>query len=145
LIGETGEVHIFWHNSARPLHLWLGGYGISVSQEEALQESRNEDTITIGASPYHSSLRILTGPRGRFGVERLEPRKGWRHAHLFGGLGAFPYWASDSPVPPNLPVIAWVAGTRDRPPSISLIGVEEAPGTLKVNFEGKETEVRIPY
>ena len=31
LIGDTGEVQVLWHTGPRPAHLWLGGYGVSVS------------------------------------------------------------------------------------------------------------------
>ena len=146
LIGENGEVHIFWHNSARPLYLWLGGYGISVPHgEQAARYTHGTDLLSIHADRYHSAIRMLQAPAGELKVEQLEPREGWSHAHLFGGKGAFPFWVSGSAVPPNSVVVAYVAGARDRVPAVPQIGLQRGPGLLRVTLEGVTYQIEIPY
>jgi len=53
LIGENGELHIFWHTSARPAYLWIGGYGISVPHGESLQKKLKENLIELQADIYY--------------------------------------------------------------------------------------------
>ena len=145
LIGENGEVHVFWHNSARPLYLYLGGYGISVPHGGKPGETIKEQSLLIQAGPYCSIIKMLDSPAGKLKTEQLEPRKGWSHAHLFSGKGAFPFWQSDSPVPPNTVVVAYVDGTRDRVLSEPKICLHRERNLLQVTLEGVTHQVRIPF
>ena len=145
LIGESGEVHVFWHNSARPLYLWLGGYGISLPQGRELEKSSQPQQIAISADRYYSSIRILDAPAGQLKLDRLEPRQGWSHSHLFGGKGVFPYWVSDGAVPPNSAVVAYVSAARDRVPAEPQIGLRKSTGLLEVSFEGVDYRIDLPY
>jgi uncharacterized protein DUF2264 len=145
LIGDSGELHLFWHNSARPLYLWLGGYGISVPHGGRLDTIKSAGRLQIGSSRYNSAIRILNAPAGELKHELLEPRPGWDHSHLFGGKGAFPYWTSSSPVPPNTVVAAFVAGTRDRDILEPDIHLRQYPGKVEVFFEGVDYSIDVPY
>jgi len=145
LIGETGELHIFWHNSARPLYLFLGGYGISVRHQQKAKEERREDSVTAQTEHYYSTIRMIEAPQGELRLKRLEPRQGWSHSHLFGGKGVFPYWQSTEPVRANLPVVAYVAGTRARMPAVSETLVRTEEGLMQVEFEGVTYHIPIPY
>ncbi|MEA2064570.1 MAG: DUF2264 domain-containing protein [Gemmatimonadota bacterium] len=145
LIGENGELHIFWHTSARPAYLWLGGYGISVPYGESPKENREENLIGLQAGRYRTVIKKVTGPRGRFESKLLEPRPGYTHSHLFGGKGVFPYWHSSKPVPPNTAVVVYVNGTRDRDLHFSEISVKKHRELLQVVFEGIDYEIKIPF
>jgi hypothetical protein len=77
---------------------------------------------------------------------RLVPREGWRYSHLFGGEGAFPFWKSSKPVPPNIPLIFYTNGTRGRRPVIGNIVVEVEGNILIIQFEGKSYTIsRTPF
>jgi len=145
LIGTDGEVHVFWHTSAGPVYMTVAGYDISVAHGGELQESRGDGDLLIGTDWYHSVLQLVDAPAGELAVERVVPRKGWGHAHLFGGDGAFPYWRSKARVPPNRPVIVYVNATRDRPAAAAGIEVSSTKGVLRIRFEGVTREVPIPY
>ena len=145
LIGEDGEVHIFWHNSARPVYLYAGGYGISVAPGEKLKEERQDKSLLISAAPYRSLITILDAPSGSLRAEMLEPRTGWTNSHLFGGKGAYLWWQSDEPVSPNLPVVFYVNAARGRPVVAPEISLSLDRGLLEVNFEGKKYDIRVPY
>lgn len=144
LIGEGGEVHVFWHNSARPHYLYLGGYGISVPHGEQPRADSSDSELTLHGGQYHSAFRLLQGPAGTLAFELVEPRPGWGHSHNFGGRGAFPYWRSSLPVPANFPVVAFVEGAKDRLPSQQPITVCTDRHRLEITFEGKKHEIRIP-
>ena len=90
-------------------------------------------------------IKMVDAPRGELRLERLEPRQGWSHTHLFGGRGIFPYWQSGEPVPANLPVVAYVAGTRARMPAVPEIQVRKEAGLMRVRFEGVTYHIPIPY
>ena len=145
LIGDDGEVHVFWHTSARPVYLALGGYSISVGDGEELETEQDTDTILIRSGANRSVMRLLQAPAGELSRELLEPRRGWFHSHIFGGRGAWPYWKSREPVPPNTPVVFYVNGTRGRPAVVPRIELQAERGLLRIRFEGVERLVRVPY
>jgi hypothetical protein len=64
LIGESGEVHVFWHSSPKPAFLYLGGYGISVPHGESLRERRQEGRLHVSGGAYHSLSEGPRCPRG---------------------------------------------------------------------------------
>ena len=145
LIGDNGEVHIFWHNSARPLYLYLGGYGISVPAGSEPAAQAQDNILYLNTGRYHSAIRTLQAPSGVLKVERLKPREGWGNAHLFGGEGAFPYWQSLAAVPPNTVVALYVNGTRDRVPPVPQISLQGGLGLLRVNLEGVTYQIETPF
>jgi hypothetical protein len=145
LVGDDGEVHVFWHDCPRPLYLYLGGYGISVPHGASMERSETRDQITIAGGGNHSVVHVVQGPDpGRLDAELLEPRPGWLHSHNFGGRGAFPHWESAAPVPSNRPVVVYVNGTRARAPVVPAITVRTEGDTMRVTFEGRRFEVRVP-
>jgi hypothetical protein len=137
IIGNDGELHIFWHNYPDSIYLYLGGYGINVHPDQLLTEDRKENCIELSGGDYYSVIKSIQTPEGKFEATRLVPREGWIHTHLFGGDGAFPLWKSRKPVPPNVPLIFYTNGTRGRRPVIGDIEVEEKGIILKIQFEGK--------
>ena len=144
LVGEDGEVHVFWHDSARPVYLYLGGYGISVPGGAEMTREATRDRIAIDGGENHSVIEVLRAPSSSLDAEILEPRDGWLHSHSFGGRGAFPHWQSNEPVSANVPVVVYVNGTRGRKPEVPLVTVEAGPGALVVTFEGHTYSIRVP-
>ncbi len=145
LIGNDGEVHIFWHNNPEPLYLHLGGYGISVSDRSSVKEKYEPASILINGEPYFSLIEAIQAPEGKFESTVLEPRDGWSATHLFGGRGAFPYWHSTKGVPPNVPVIFYVNGTRNRQPVVQPIKIKKQGNELQILFEGEWYSVQVPF
>jgi hypothetical protein len=144
LIGNGGEVHVFWHTDGRPLWMHLGGYGISVphGSEPSVDQSAGE--LTVRGGENSSMMRVIHAPQGKLAWRVLEPRKGWLHTHNQQGRGAFPWWQSDQPVPGNTPVVVFVEGARGRsiaPPQVSVCLEDEA---LTVTFEGIDYKIDIP-
>jgi len=90
-------------------------------------------------------IKKIAGPQGKFESKLLEPRPGYTHAHLFGGKGAFPYWHSSRPVPPNTAVVVYVNATRSRNLHIPEISVNKHRELLHVVFEGIDHEVKLPF
>ncbi|HUU28815.1 MAG TPA: DUF2264 domain-containing protein [archaeon] len=145
LVGNSGEVHVFWHTSGRPTYLYLGGYGISVPHGGELKKETREGCLVIHGGENHSIIKVLEAPPGNLESELLEPRPGWQHSHNFGGKGAFPHWQSSSPVKSNTPVVIYVDGIRDRMPVDPLISLHRDMGNLEITFEGQTHLVRVPY
>jgi len=143
LIGNNGEVHIFWHNYPDPLYLSVGGYGISVPHGTNPVESRSAGKISIQGGDYYSVLRALHAPGGDVRYDLLKPREGWTHTHLYGGLGAYCSWQSSEGVRPHTPVVVYVNGTKNRQPSEPDVKVSSVPGGLLITFEGKEYRINI--
>lgn len=143
LIGNDGEVHVFWHNNPDPLYLSIGGYGISVPAKSNLKEVKKENSIVIQGGDYYSMIQAVYAPSGVVGSSLLVPRSGWEHTHLFGGQGAFCSWRSVSGVPPHTPVVVYVNGSKERPLSEVEVKVVEMPGGLIINFEGKEFQIKV--
>ena len=146
IIGDDGELHVFWHNYPDSIYLYLGGYGINVLSGQSLTDERNGNTIKINGGDYYSVIQSIRSPEGKFDAMRLVPREGWRYSHLFGGEGAFPFWKSSKPVPPNIPLIFYTNGTRGRRPVIGNIVVEVEGNILIIQFEGKSYTIsRTPF
>ena len=63
LVGDDGEVHVFWHDSGRPLRLYIGGYGISVPHDKDMgkQESEGRNRDRGRRKPLHDESD--PGPR----------------------------------------------------------------------------------
>lgn len=145
LVGNDGEVHIFWHNYPDPIYLYLGGYGLSVPHGKTLDEQILKNNILIHGGNYYSVIQAIQAPEGKFESTLLMPRKGWSHTHLFGGNGGFPFWRSAQPVPPNTPLIFYVNGTRSRKPILALIEVIKQGDQLKIKFEDKWYTIHVPF
>jgi len=145
LVGDHGEVHVFWHSSPTPHFLYLGGYGVSVPHGSTMASDEEGDSLVIHAGAHHACIRILDAPKGRLEAELVEPRAGWLHSHSFGGKGAFPYWRSRDPVPANTVVAAYVDGMRGRQPMAPDIGITRAPGSLTIRLDDRIHVVRVPY
>ncbi len=144
LIGDDGEVHVFWHNSTRPAYLAIGGYSFSIPFGESLSRRQSRNSLLIGGGGNRSIVKVLAGPAGSFGAELLEPRKGWNASHIFGGRGAFPCWKSNQPVPPNTPVVVYVNGTHGRELLVPEIKVSRCDGSVKITFAGTRYTVPVP-
>lgn len=148
LIGEHGEVHVFWHQSPQPVHLHLAGYGIAspaVDAVTAQMEAGDADGIRVHTPGYETVLRVLDAPPGQVTHDVLEPREGWRFAHLFDRVGTYPLWRSDQPVAANVPVIAYVDGARAgllREPNVV---IERIPGAVVVILDGERYVVELPW
>ncbi|MFH1068481.1 MAG: DUF2264 domain-containing protein [Candidatus Glassbacteria bacterium] len=145
LVGNSGEVHVFWHNCGRPLFLHLGGYGISVPHGQELKAEEEESRLTIHGGDNHSTMKVIQAPPGSLRWELVKPRPGWLHSHNQGGRGAFPYWRSARAVPSNTPVVIYVDGTRGRQPVDPPVTVTVYGPEMQVTFEGVTHEIRIPY
>ena len=143
LIGNDGELHIFWHNYPDPVFLSLSGYGISIPKADDLQKTENDAGILIQGGDYYSILQPVETPAGNATAIVLHPREGWEHTHLFGGLGVYPSWQSAAGVPPHTPVVIYVNGTKNRIPVKGMINVEKQSGRLLITFEGKKHEIKV--
>ncbi|MBW7998157.1 MAG: DUF2264 domain-containing protein, partial [Candidatus Glassbacteria bacterium] len=81
LVGNSGEVHVFWHTSAKPAWLYLGGYGISVPHGQDARSARGEGSLALVGGPYNTLMKVVSSPPGKLDWRVLEPREGWRHTH----------------------------------------------------------------
>jgi hypothetical protein len=144
IIGDDGEVHVFWHNYPDPLFLYIGGYGISIPHNSGINEEKSSDRIVIKGGDFHSMIQTLKAPGGEFSVTLLKPREGWTETHLFGGLGAFCSWQSSKGVLPHSPVIIYVNGAKNRDiEKLRDIKIEDIQGGIKIQFERKEYHINI--
>jgi hypothetical protein len=143
LIGNDGEVHILWHNHYIPIYIHIGGYGIQITNNKKWVEL-SDDAIVMKSEQYASVIQSIKAPSGTFESVLLEPRQGWTSTHLFGGKGAYPYWHSKEPVKPNVPIIFYVNGAKGRACQKAEIKVQELPGLLRIQFEGKCYSITIP-
>jgi hypothetical protein len=145
IVGNDGEIFVFWHNYPDPVYLHMGGYGISLQASKDLAEMKSDTAIHIDGGQYHSVIQAIQAADGKLESTILIPREGWKHTHLFGGIGAFPYWRSNDPVPPNVPQVFYVNGTRNRMANMVDAKILTYHGVLKIHFEGYDYSVRIPY
>jgi hypothetical protein len=145
IIGNDGEIHIFWHDFPEPVYLYMGGYGISVKAGEELTVQKEYDNIVINTGEYSSVLRSVNSPAGLFEKEFLTNHVGWNYTHLFGGEGAFPFWRSKNPLPPLIPVVIYINGTRNRKSVPATIRLIESPGLDRIQFEGEWYDIKVPY
>lgn len=144
LIGNDGEVHIFWHSYPDPIYLSLGGYGISIPIGSEPMKKAIDRGLMINGGGNYSLLQLLKTPAGKVSDMVLKPREGWAASHLFGGQGAYVNWQSRVAVPPHQPVVIYVNGTRNRIPKTGDIKVISSPGKLKIRFEGKWYNIEAP-
>ena len=145
VVTRAGEVHVFWHNCAKPLYLYLGGYGISVPHGQNLRQNPSGRSLLIEGGGNYSVMELLHAPPGELKANLIEPRPGWLHAHLFGGKGAFPCWRSSEPVNPNIPVVIYIDGTRGRSPVVPQITVQTSPGTMRIKVDDVQYEVKTVF
>ncbi len=134
LIGDRGEVHVFWHTDPRPRYLRLGGYAIQLSHEEDAPDETTADGATLVRGERMESILqpLAGGPAGTVTVERLRPREGFRHAHLFGGWAAWPVWTSDAPVDAGVKVAIYVdAARRGDGPGVGRCWLTTADASLR--------------
>lgn len=143
LIGDTGEVHVLWHTHARPIHLHLGGYGISVAPGAKPEIAGQPEHIHLHAGDYHSWMRAVHGPAGDFDSRVLAPRAGWLHSHLFGGRGAFPYWRSRETVAAFVPLVFHVDGSRGRAPDRPKLSVRTVSRGLEISFGDRAFTIEL--
>lgn len=143
LIGNDGEIHIFWHNYPDSLFLSIGGYGISVPHNSELKKDQSPQRLCIHGGNYYSTLQTILAPDGDVNSTLLKPRKGWEHTHLFGGLGAYCFWQSKAGVPPHTPIVVYVNGTKDRVPADVNVSVTKTFDGLIITFEGKQYPIKI--
>ncbi|NLF29910.1 MAG: DUF2264 domain-containing protein [Planctomycetes bacterium] len=118
---DRGEVHVFWHTDPQPRWLRVGGWAIRLGHgEDGPQEATLDGACIVRSAEMESILQPLAGsPDGSIAVERLRQRKGFRHAHLFGGWSAWPVWTSDGPVAAGVKVAVYVdAARRDGGPGV---------------------------
>jgi hypothetical protein len=134
LLTPAGEVHVFWHDSPRPVFLYLGGYGISIPHGEEPNQEKSETRLDLRGGTYRSRIKMLAGPPGHLQSEVVQPRRGWSHSHLWGGRGAFPHWQSSAPVPPHVPVVIYADGSRAR---------ELTEPTISLEHKGNVLQIRI--
>ncbi len=144
LIGDDGEIHVFWHTSARPAYLYLGGYGISIPHGDEPGVKRETNQIQIQGAGFWSIMQVIEGPPGRLAMKLLEPQAGWSHSHLFGGRGAFPFWQSEKPVLPYVPVVVFVNGSHDRPLLTSASQLRREGNLLYIQLENKRFQIELP-
>jgi len=145
LVGNDGEVHVFWHNNPEPLYMYLGGYGISVPKGQKSEETTLNNSISIHGGDYYSVIKSLNTQDGKFESTQLTSRSGWNATHLFGGEGAFPFWHSLQAIRPNVPMIFYVNGTRTRKPVVPTIEINQNGSELKIEFENKWYSIHVPY
>ena len=133
LILDRGEVHVFWHTDPEPRFLRLGGYAICLDHAEEPEEVAADGVCIVRSAQMESIFQPLTdGPAGTVTVERLRPRKGFQHAHLFGGWAAWPVWTSDAPVAAGVKVAVYVdAACRDGGPGVARCPLTAADAPLR--------------
>ena len=109
------------------------------------KKKRTDNTLVISGGGNHSVIRVIQGPPVTLDQVLLAPRPGWTHSHSFGGRGAFCYWRSDNPVPPNTVTAVYVDGTRGRSPKEPIISLRSNRDLLQVTFDGETYSVKIPF
>jgi hypothetical protein len=144
IVGIDGEIYIFWHNYPSPIYMYLGGYGISVNPDQKPDIEKTKDNILLHGGNFYSVMYTIQAPEGKLESNLLIPGNGWNYTHLFGGEGAYPCWNSSDPVPPHIPLIFYVNGTRGRKPVIGQIKVIKEGGEMKIRFEEYWYRVQIP-
>ena len=145
LTTPKGELHVFWHQNAQPVYLYLGGYGIASPTKDAVQTKTSQNSIALTTPQFYSTLRVIRSPEGTVAHEVLEPRENWRFAHLFDRVGTFPSWTSHSPVPANTPVAIYVDGGRGANAREPRIELTQTPGSLVIDIDGEKTSIATPW
>jgi len=113
---DEGELHVFTHFSDRPQFLRLGGWSVKLAAGETPVTEQMEGGSFVLGSAFSRSILLplpeLGGVVGRVECVVPEPRKGYTHSHLFGGIGCWPQWTSATPVAPGQPVAIFVDAAR---------------------------------
>jgi hypothetical protein len=144
LVGDDGEIEIFWHTSPQPLYLYAGGYGISVIDSAHLKVEATNANLMLTGNTYQTIIKVIAGPTGQFHTNVVKPRTNWNSSHLFGGIGAFPNWQSDRRVLANTPVVLFINGTRNRLASGGEVSIERLATGYQIKFEGKLFTINLP-
>ena len=126
LIGERGEVRIFWHDNPEPIRFRSGGYAIPHSSEN-----------------YRSVIRQIYGPEGEVETILQQAEEGWTNTHLFGGLGSWPRWESKEAVPAFTPVVLFLDGSAQGESPLPDVRVVRVLDGLEIVFEGKTIHIEI--
>lgn len=143
IIGDGGELRIFWHDSPDPLHLRSGGYAIPVAPGEELAHKDSFTGTDLSCGRYSSVLHQLYGPAGSAKAVLQQPEEGWNDSHLFGGLGAWPRWESKDAVPAFSPVVLFVDGSAHGRVGVPDVRIKRSPEGLEIVFEGKTYSIGI--
>ena len=143
LIGERGEVRIFWHDNPDPIRFRCGGYGIQVSLNGDYCEKPSRSGLELSSGNYRSVLRRLYGPEGKFEAILQRPGEGWTDTHLFGGSGAWPRWESKDGIPPFTPVVLFVDGSAHGESPLPDVRVARSADGLEIRFEGRKYNIEI--
>ncbi len=143
-ITDHGELHIFWHTSATPAYMHLGGYGISVPHGQKPRPEISDNTLSIQSDSFSSAMKVIQAPQGQLQYHHLDVRPGWKHSHLFGGRGAYPFWVSDQPVPPNTPCAIYVDGTASRELEMPDIEIVKSKMYMDITIGKKPHRIKIP-
>lgn len=146
LILDRGEVHIFGHTSPEPRYLSVGGYGARIPHGAQAQMTVIDGGLAVESEAAWSAMRFLVGVKGRFTMEEIRPREGFRHAHLFGGWSACPRWVSEGAVGCDAAVVVWVdAGRRAEAPQVEtpevVIGLDGRRVTVEADGQQWDLEL----
>jgi hypothetical protein len=107
-------LHVFWHTAERPRYLCIGGWAVQVAHGETPRVEREHRRLSVFSESMWSTLQVLAPVEvaGEVTLEEVRPREGFRHAHLFGGLSAYPLWRSLKPVDPGVTIAVFVDAAR---------------------------------
>lgn len=144
LIGERGEVRIFWHDNPDPVYLRSGGYGIQLPLSGDFSNNSSKRGIELSTGDKRSVMRQIYGPEGTLEAVVQRPEKGWTNTHLFGGLGAWPRWESKEGVPPFTPVVLFIDGSVHGESPLPDIRVVRTSEGLEIHFEGNHYQIEMP-
>lgn len=143
LIGERGEVRIFWHDNPEPIRLRSGGYAIPVPLSGDYSTEPFGSGIQLSSGDYRSVMRQLYGPEGEEEAVLQKPGEGWTNTHLFGGLGAWPRWESREGVPAFTPVVLFLDGSARGESPLPDVRVARTSDGLEIVFEGKTYSITV--
>jgi hypothetical protein len=74
----------------------------------------------------------------------VDIREGWKHSHLFGGQGAYPYWRSTEPVAPLTPVAFLVDGGRGEGDDAIDVRLTDKAGQIEIRVDEEVYLVKVP-
>jgi hypothetical protein len=104
LIGNDGEVHVFWHNYPDPIYLYLGGYGISVQNGNTLEELETKEGILIHGGDYFSVIRPQKLPKENWNLPRWCHAKGGAVPICLAETGHFHFGTAQNRYRPMYPL-----------------------------------------
>lgn len=117
---DEGELHVFTHFSKRAMFLRLGGWSVRLQggdRRESPRIRQDDDGMFSICSDFNTSVILslpeFGGMAGRVECMVQEPRAGFSHTHLFGGIGCWPQWTSAEPVAPGQTVAVFVDAARN--------------------------------